>query len=114
MSATTFRPCHPPKSTRSPEPCTQSQKALELSKIDLCLKLKQWKQEEPNASHYFCLYIVVDAPQLPQTDKKENQASQKVSEGIQEVANTMNWQKPTLNAPRLSFESTKQIGKSPS
>ena len=52
----------------------KAKKALELSKIDqenLRLKVKQWKQEEPNASHYFCPYIMVDAPQLPQTDKKE-------------------------------------------
>lgn len=55
----------------------KAKKALELSKIDqenLRLKLKQWKQDEPNASHYFRPYIVVDSPQLSQTDEKGKQS----------------------------------------
>ena len=55
----------------------KAKKALELSKIDqenLRLKLKQWKQDEPNASHYLRPYIVVDSLQLSQTDKKEKQS----------------------------------------
>ena len=113
VSHYTFRPCLPPKSTWSRNHVHKGKKALELSKIDqanLRLKLKQRKQG-PNASHYFRPYIMIDAPQLPQTYKK--QASQEVSRGIQEVTNAMNWQKPTLNAPRHSFGSTKQIGKVP-